>query len=85
MVMKCKIKDDLRSYSLPHRASRKWKELYYLRTSVERGFSRLKEMLGTNSLKVRGLQKVTAHLTLCCIVLLAGTLALNKNKSKSIA
>ena len=85
MVVKCKIADDLRSHSLPHRASRNWKELYNLRTAVERVFSRLKEMLGADSLKVRGLQKVTAHLTLCCIILLAGTLALNRNQSKSVA
>lgn len=85
MVVKCKIADDLRGHSLPHRSSRTWKELYNLRTSVERVFSRLKEMLGADSLKVRGLQKVTAHLTLCCIVLLAGTLALNRNQSKSVA
>lgn len=85
MVVKRKITEDARSVSLPHRTSRKWKELYNLRTSVERVFSRLKELLGANSLKIRGLQKVTAHLTLCCIVLLAGTLALNRNKSVSIA
>ena len=65
MVVKCKIADDLRGHSLPHRGSRNWKELYNLRTSVERVFSRLKEMLGADSLKVRGLQKVRAHLTLC--------------------
>ena len=70
MVVKCKIADDLRGHSLPHRGSRNWKELYNLRTSVERVFSRLKEMLGADSLKVRGLQKVRAHLTLCwCLVL----------------
>ena len=85
MVIKRKITEDLRGFSLPHRTSRNWKELYNLRTSVERVFSRLKEMLGANSLKSRGLQKVTAHLTLCCIVLLAGTLALNQNKSNLIA
>jgi len=85
MVVKCKITEDVRGVSLPHRTSRNWKELYNLRTSVERVFSRLKEMLGANSLKIRGLKKVTAHLTLCCIVLLAGTLALNKTKSKSVA
>ena len=65
MVVKCKIADDLRGHSLPHRSSRNWKELSNLRTSVERVFSRLKEMLGADSLKVRGLQKVRAHLTLC--------------------
>ena len=85
MVIKRKITEDLRSFSLPHRTSRNWKELYNLRTSVERVFSRLKELLGANALKVRGIKKVTAHLTLCCIVLLAGTLSLNKDKSKSIA
>lgn len=85
MVVESKNADDLRSHSLPHRSSRNCKELYNLRTVVERVFSRLEEMLGADSPKVRGLQKVIAHLTLSSIVLLAGTLALNRNPSKSVA
>ena len=63
----------------------KLEKLYNLRTSVERVFSRLKGYLGANALKVRGIKKVTAHLTLCCILLLAGTLALHHHKAKSVA
>ncbi len=85
MVVKCKIADDLQGHSLPRRTNRNGKKFYNLRTSVECVFSRLKKMLGANFLKVRGIQKVTAHLTLCCIVLLAGMLALSRNQSKSVA
>ena len=85
LVVKQKVAKDPRSFCLPHRTSRNWKELYNLRTSVERVFSRLKGYLGANALKVRGIKKVTAHLTLCCILLLAGTLALHHHKAKSVA
>lgn len=42
MVVKVDTTSDLRRYSTPHRDSKRWKELYNERTSVERCNSRLK-------------------------------------------
>lgn len=36
MVVKVDAQNDLRRYSTPHRDSKRWKELYKERTSVER-------------------------------------------------
>lgn len=77
LVVKKKVSDDPRSYCLPHRGTREWKKIYNQRTAVERAFGRLKVHLGANGIRVRGIEKVTAHLTLCCIALIAGTLAIN--------
>ena len=38
-----------------------WKALYAQRTAVERTFSRLKGLRSLNSIRVRGLRKVTLH------------------------
>ena len=78
MVIKKSITEDLRRYANPHRDTRKWKELYNERTSVERCNSRLKEYLVTNDLHVRGIEKVTAAVYLNVIVLLASALAMSK-------
>lgn len=80
MVVKVNIKDDLRRFSIPHRGSRKWNELYNKRTSVERCNSRLKEYLTANDLHVRGIEKVKTHIYLNAIILLASALALKKVK-----
>ncbi len=83
LVVKKKVSEDPRNFCTPHRETREWKKLYNERTSVERTFSRLKEHLGADLLRVRGIQKVTAHLLLCCIVLIAGTLAVNLKKEQA--
>lgn len=83
MVVKQKIDDDPRRHSVPHRGTDRWQKLYNLRTSVERCFSRLKEYLSANNLKVRGIEKVTAHLLLNLIALVAGTLAVNHKATKA--
>lgn len=82
MVRKINIKDDLRRFSNPHRDTRRWKELYKERTSVERCNSRLKEYLTANSLHVGGIEKVKTHIYLNAIVLLASALAAKKIASK---
>ncbi|HML34177.1 transposase [Sporomusa sphaeroides] len=83
LVVKKKVSEDSRSFCTPHRGTREWEKLYNERTSVERVFSRLKEHLGANLIRVRGIQKVTTHLLLCCIALIAGTLAVNRLKKQA--
>ena len=78
LVVKKKVEEDPRSFCTPHRGTREWEKLYNQRTSVERVFSRLKEHLSANSTRTRGIHKVTSHLLLCCIALLAGTIAVNR-------
>ena len=80
MVIKKTITEDVRRYANPHRDTRRWKELYNERTSVERCNSRLKEYLVTNDLHVRGIQKVTTVAYLNVIVLLASALDLDNDK-----
>jgi IS5 family transposase len=80
MVVKINVKNDIRRFSLPHRGSKRWEELYDKRTSVERCNSRLKEHLTANDLHVRGIEKVTTHVYLNAIVILATALAVKKAK-----
>jgi IS5 family transposase len=51
------------------------RRLYRWRASVERTISRLKEQLGFNRHKVRGLRNITVHLLLCIITMLLVALA----------
>ena len=83
MVVKVEIKDDLRRYCNPHRDTKRWKELYNERTSVERCNSRLKVYLTANSLHVSGIEKVRTHVYLNAIVLLVSALAVaRRNQSE---
>jgi transposase, IS5 family len=82
MVIKKRIGEDVRRYSNPHRNTRRWKELYRERTSVERCHSRLKERLTMNDAHVRGIQKVTTHVYINAVVLLASALAVSAAKRK---
>ncbi|ADD03131.1 transposase IS4 family protein [Thermoanaerobacter italicus Ab9] len=77
LVVKQKIDDDPRLFTFPHRCTHKWKKLYDKRTSVERCFSRLKEHLGLKNLMLKGIKKAKLHAYLCCIGLIAGTIAVN--------
>lgn len=81
LVVKTKVQDDPRMNCLPARGTRNWQNLYNKRTAVERCFGRLKQHLGANNIRIRGLEKVTLHLTISCIALLAGSIALAKTKS----
>lgn len=86
MVVKVSTNKDLRRYSNPHRDSKRWKELYNERTSVERCNSRMKSFLTANSLHVWGIEKVKTNIYLNAIVLLASALAVAKeNKDKKVA
>jgi hypothetical protein len=53
------------------RHSTEWKRYYAMRGAVERQFSELKEQLGMRFLTLRGLERVTIHLCISLIVLLA--------------
>lgn len=53
------------------RKSAEWDRYYKLRGAVERQFSELKEQLGMNNLTLRGIERVTIHLCISLIVLLA--------------
>jgi transposase len=53
------------------RHSKEWKRYYAMRSAVERQFSELKEQLGMPFLTLRGLERVTIHLCISLIVLLA--------------
>jgi len=81
MVVKKNIAEDVRRYSIPHRNTRGWTELYNERTSVERCNSRLKDNLTVNDVHVRGIEKVTAYVYLNAIVLLASALAMRMTAS----
>lgn len=82
MVIKTRVKDDPRLFSLPHRGSENWCKLYNKRTGVERCFGRLKEHLGLDKLTLRGIKKVKTHVYLCTISLLATVIAVNSVKSE---
>lgn len=85
MVVKVNTHKDLRRYSTPHRDTKRWKELYHERTSVERCNSRMKSYLTANSLHVWGIEKVTTHIYLNAIVLLVSALAMKKRNKYQIA
>ncbi|QNR65105.1 transposase [Paenibacillus peoriae] len=71
LVVKVDTKSDLRRYSSPHRDTKRWKELYNERTSVERCNSRMKTYLTADVMHVWGIQKVTTHQYLNAIVLVS--------------
>lgn len=52
------------------RGSERWSKLYGLRTGSERVNSRLKELLGLEQHKFRGLEAVSVHVLLCCSAML---------------
>ncbi|MBN2981045.1 MULTISPECIES: transposase [Cohnella] len=85
MVVKVDTKSDLRRYSSPHRDTKRWKELYNERTSVERCNSRLKTYLTADAMHVWGIQKVTTHQYLNAIVLLASALAMARQSKNAAA
>jgi len=71
MVVKIRAFDDPRRFSMPHRDSKSWNELYKQRTSVERCNSRLKDYLTANDLHLGGIHKVATYAFINAIVLLA--------------
>jgi len=84
-VVKTRVKKDPRFISIPHRDSKGWQEIYDKRTSVERTFSRLKEHLNLENITVMGAKKAEVHVLLSCISLLAGKIAIEKQKDKQLS
>jgi hypothetical protein len=64
------IKADRLHPLIPHETDR-WKALYRQRTSMERGFGRLKTDWGLLPLRVRHLPRVTLHVHLTILAQLA--------------
>jgi transposase, IS5 family len=85
MVVKIDVNEDLRRYCSPHRDTKRWKELYNERTSVERCNSRMKVYLTADDMHVWGIEKVKTHQYLNAIVLLASALAAANNQKKVAA
>jgi Transposase DDE domain/Transposase domain (DUF772) len=85
MVVKVDTRSDLRRYSAPHRDTKRWKELYNERTSVERCNSRMKTYLTADAMHIWGIEKVTTHQYLNAIVLLASALAMARQTNKVAA
>jgi len=75
-VRKISIWEDPRRFPGLARESKKWRREYRKRTAVERVNARLKDFLLLDELTVRGMNKVTAHVTLGLLVMLAGAAAM---------
>lgn len=75
-VLKLPIAPDPRRHPPIPRESRKWARLYKLRTSIERVNSRVKELLGLGSIRVRGKAKVVVKTMLSLVVMLAAAMAM---------
>jgi len=85
MVVKTRVKDDPRLFCTPHRETENWHKLYNQRSGVERCFGRLKEHLGLEHLKLRGIKKVITHAYLCVISLISTVTAINSVKKEQVA
>ena len=86
LVVMTNITDDVRRYCSPHRNTRIWTKLYNERTAVERCNSRLKDYLRADDIHVGGIRKVTTHVYLNAIVLLASAIAMARlSQSRCVA
>jgi len=72
-----------RRYPLVPRESKRWRDLYRGRASVEREFGRLKHEYGLTPLRVHGLAKVALHADLTMLARLS--LALARARAVAIA
>ena len=61
------------------RGAAEWQRFYNMRTAVERVFSRMKEQRCLNRLRQRGLAKVTTHVYLSALSMVATGLAFGVN------
>ncbi len=84
-TFKINYKENPRIHGYPLRSSKEWQNQYNKRTSVERCNSRLKQYLNLDNIRSKGIKKAKVHALLNCISLVAGTMALNSNKSLSKA
>lgn len=85
-VMKTRPFKDPRYVSLPHRGSKRWKEIYNLRGSVERCFSRLKENLSLDNIRAHGYEGAKTHVLLSMIGLIGAKMAVETlNRIEAVA
>lgn len=77
-TLKVNVKENPRLYPGLPRDSKRFKELYNLRSSVERCNHRLKNHVMLESLRSPGRMAAGTHFKLCATVLLAGTIAVNQ-------
>ena len=75
-VRKIALSEDPRRFPGLARESKKWTRLYRKRTAAERVNGRLKDHLLLDELTVRGMNKVTVHVNLALLVMLAGAQAM---------
>ena len=75
-VLKVRIWEDPRRWPGIWRESQRFLRLYRKRTAAERVNSRLKEHLLLDDLTIRGLPKVTMHVAMGLVVMLAGAWAM---------
>jgi hypothetical protein len=83
--LKVNYKKRNRFFSFPIRGSDEWQKLYNKRASIERCNSRLKDYLSTDNIRSSGIKKAKTFALLNCIILIAGTVSINKVKSLSKA
>jgi len=84
MVVKKKAEEDLRRYSIPHRGSQTWRELYRERTCAERCNSRMKTAMTANRLHVRGRRKVKEIALFNAITLLVQALSTQQKQRMNL-
>ncbi|MDW7661964.1 MAG: transposase [Bacillota bacterium] len=77
-TLKVDVKENPRLYPGLPRDSKRFKELFNLRSSVERCNHRLKNHVMLESLRSSGRKAAGVHFRLCAVVLLAGTIAVNQ-------
>jgi len=78
------VKADRRHPLIP-RETKRWKDLYRGRASVEREFGRLKHEYGLAPLRVRGLAKVQLHADLTMLARLSQALARARATARGVA
>jgi len=77
-VYKIKLETDLRKYTAPARGSKKWKEIYKQRTSVERVNAYLKEYFQLNNVRYRTGKKAKVHFNLVTLIYNCTKLAIDR-------
>jgi len=76
---------DFEAYLPIERGTELWKSLYRKREAVERVISRLKEELTLKSIKVRGLERVEAHIVISLITMLSIALVVIKTGNGNLS
>ncbi len=84
-VVKTRPSKDPRYASFPHRGSKKWKEQYNLRGSVERCFGRLKENFSLDNIRATGYEGAKTQVLLSMVALIPAKLAVEAMNQEKMA